>query len=56
MIWHNKIGWKKLKHVDLDQKNGFGSTQLPNLWWLIKGASTLCTCVKEYNEYDLTDD
>jgi hypothetical protein len=45
---------EKLKHRGLVQENGFSLAKLESLWWLVKGATTLCTCRKECNKCDLT--
>jgi hypothetical protein len=48
-----KLDEEKSKH-GLAHENGFGSPYLQRLRWLVKGAATLCTCIKECNKYDLT--
>jgi hypothetical protein len=39
-------------YAGLAQANGFGSTVLCTLPWLVKGAAALCTSRKECNKYD----
>jgi hypothetical protein len=36
------------------KENNFNSAKLESLQWLVKGATTWCTCHKEYNKCDLT--
>jgi len=37
--------------VSLAQENGFGSTLLLRLPWLVKSTTALCTCKKECNKW-----
>jgi hypothetical protein len=40
-----KLDFKKSKYAGLTQKNGFGSAYLHTLWWLVKGAVMVSTCL-----------
>jgi hypothetical protein len=46
------LGEKMSKYGGLGQENGFGLVGLDGLQWLVKCATTLCTCRKECNKYD----
>jgi hypothetical protein len=48
------IRWKKVKTFQFNSGNGFGSIDLYSSRWLVKCATSLCTCRKECNKYDLT--
>jgi hypothetical protein len=45
---------KKLKCDSLAQEIGFSASNSRPLPWLVKGATQMCTSIKEYNQLHMT--